>query len=93
MTDVDLAALERRVTEKLADAMPKWDLPDDPLPPLDFSAIPTLPDDTPQFPRERWAIAPARRAQALILADKLIDQGKLSEAGWLVGYGGKVRIS
>jgi hypothetical protein len=27
------------------------------------------------------------------LADRLIDDGKLSEAGWLVAYGGKTRIS
>lgn len=93
MTDVDLAALEQRVTEKLAAVQPKWDLPDIPsLPPLPVE-VPDLPDDWPQFPRERWAIAPARRAKALCLADVLIDQGKLSGAGWLVAYGGKERIS
>ncbi|PEH74614.1 hypothetical protein CRM89_00230 [Nocardia sp. FDAARGOS_372] len=93
MSDADLAALEQRVTEKLAAARPKWDLPDIPALPAEAVEAPPLPDYWPQFPWERWAIAPARRAQALVLADKLIDQGKLAEAGWLVGYGGKVRIS
>lgn len=49
--------------------------------------------DVPQFPRERWAVYPARRAHALALAGRLIDFGKLAEAGWLIGYGGKERIS
>lgn len=93
MSDADLAALEQRVTEKLAAAMPKWDLPDNPsLPPVPIEA-PDLPDDWPQFPRERWAIYPARRAYALTLADKLIDMGQLSEAGLLIAIGGRERIS
>lgn len=96
-----LAELERRVTEKLMAALPQWDLPPDPMPdPAEFwrravedADVPPLPDDWPQFPRERWIIYPARRAYALIMADKAIDLGHLSEAGFLVQYGGKERIA
>ncbi|MEU2013080.1 hypothetical protein [Nocardia sp. NPDC019302] len=93
MSDADLNALEQRVTEKLLAAMPKWDFPEWDLPPVDFTQAAPLPADWPQFPRERWAIQPARRAAALTLADTLIDQGRLSEASFLVERGGKVRIS
>jgi len=98
MSDVDLEALTRRVTDKLiaanqaahpwlADMAESWAVPQ-----FSYEA-PQLPEDWPQFPREQWAILPARRAVALTLADRLIDDGKLSEAGWLVAYGGKTRIS
>lgn len=89
-----LLELEQRVTAKLQAALPKWDLPDDPLEGWKLAAsIEPLPGDVPQFPREQWVIQPARRAQALVLADRLIDIGNLTEAGWLVYYGGKMRIS
>ncbi len=95
MTDAEnaLAALEQRVREKLIAANqaahPEWaDIPD----PMESWTSP-LPADWPQFPRERWMIRPAHRAMALILANKLIDQGKLAEAGALVQYGGKERIA
>jgi hypothetical protein len=88
-----LDELEQRVTKKLTAALPKWPVPDDPLPPMDFSLVPPLADDVPQFPRERWLTYPARRARALVMADKAIDLGMLSEAGLLVQYGGKERIS
>ena len=92
MTDADLAALEQRVTEKLAAAMPKWDLPEvAPLP--DFSKVPPLPEGWPEFPHPRWMVYPARRAYALTLADRLIDMGQLSEAGLLIAIGGKERTS
>lgn len=93
MSDV-LQDLEVRVTEKLAAALPKWDLPPDPMddwtPPTD---LPPLPEGWPQFPRERWVVYPKRRMWCLLLADKAIDHGNLAEAGFLIQYGGKDRIS
>ncbi|PEH74617.1 hypothetical protein CRM89_00245 [Nocardia sp. FDAARGOS_372] len=89
-----LAELEQRVTEKLHAAMPKWDLP------ADLPAV-VIPDYVPngaerpelEYPRERWITYPARRAQALVLANRLIDDGKLSEAALLVSRGGRERIA
>ncbi|BAD56355.1 hypothetical protein [Nocardia farcinica] len=89
-----LAELEQRVTEKLHAAMPKWDLP------ADLPAV-VIPDYVPngaerpelEYPRERWITYPARRAHALVLADRLIDAGKLSEAALLVSRGGRERIA
>lgn len=92
MSDVDLAGLEQRVTEKLLAALPKLDLPDD-LPPLDFSRVSSLATDWPQYPRAQWIVWPVRRAVALTLADRLIDFGRLSEASFLIEHGGKERIS
>ncbi|WP_330253112.1 hypothetical protein OG874_00405 [Nocardia sp. NBC_00565] len=96
-----LTELEQRVTAKLYAALPQWELPPDPLQdPAEFwrraveeADVPPLPDDWPQFPREQWITYPARRAYALLLADNAIDHGYLSEAGFLVQYGGKERIS
>lgn len=54
---------------------------------------------TPQFPREQWAIQPARRTVVLMLCDRLIDiadqldDGQWHQLGFLMQYGGKVRLS
>lgn len=92
-----LQDLERRVAEKLASTwrshpdFPAWVLDEEPWEPP--KELLSLPADWPQFPLERWAVLPARRVTALVLADKAIDSGHFTEAGWLLQYGGKVRIS
>ncbi|WP_029923933.1 hypothetical protein [Nocardia otitidiscaviarum] len=89
-----LSELEQRVTAKLNAALPQWDLPPDLMPAeSQWRGVPPLPDDWPQFPRERWVTYPSRRAKALILADKAIDIGRLADAGFLVRFGGKERIA
>lgn len=91
-----LATLEARVREKLAAAMPKWDFPDGPdwsewLTDIELQPV-TEPTD-PQFPRERWVIYPNRRMVSLIIAENAIRIGHLSEAVFLLEYGGRVRIA
>lgn len=101
-TDTVLADLEKRVGERFAAAWQSlWPLPDDLMESwrswrsdtVALEPAEQLPDDWPQFPPERWAILPAARARALMLAERCIDLGELGYAGWLLQYGGKVRLS
>jgi len=103
VTDAEnaLADLEQRVREKLIvanqAAHPEWAelaasfaewVPKS----IELDLVPPLPDDWPQFPREKWITYPNRRTYGLLLADKAIDLGHLAEAGWLLQYAGKERI-
>ncbi|WP_280317276.1 hypothetical protein [Nocardia wallacei] len=97
-----LADLDRRVTEKYAAAWdaahPEWvELREkwaEEFGPFELAAEPAkpLPPEW-QFPPVRWVIYPHRRMYCLVLADNAIDHGHLAEAGILIQFGGRERIS
>lgn len=90
-TDELIAELDQRVAEKLAAILPVWELPDEPV--IEWGPVEPLPEDWPQFPRERWCILPAARVRALCLAEKLLEQNEVGYAAYLYHYGGKMRMS
>lgn len=105
MTDpyAHLIELEERVTRRWQEAVaartPQWPMPDVELSTDWAEAMKTpLPPGTMQFPREQWVSYPNRRAQVLILADRLLDFDELTDEQWhtlcfLMLYGGKERIA
>lgn len=95
-----LAELELRVGDKwmtvASERTPDWPSPDIDFDMGSWQDLP-IPDDVPQFPRERWAAYPTKRMVVLMLCDHALDF-ELNEEQWiqvclLMQYGGKTRLS
>lgn len=107
LSDADLEALEANVTERFVAAVaaqvPQLDLSAwlvDEVPWSDWMKRP-LPCDSPlpiptpelQFPAPRWVTWPQRRAVALTVASACLSHDMLTEAGWLLMYGGREQVA
>jgi hypothetical protein len=98
----DLPAIEDRVARKWAAAAAKRMDGFDPQWKLDVGSwvLPDaeLPADVPQFPREQWVSYPMKRTLALLLCERVLDSGELSDEQWMwlcavMQYGGKTRVA